>query len=167
MKVFQFSQAAVSDHQGHLQKLLAGTIEIGWLTGEVSQELIKLLRYVRRQTTGVVTFEAVEYFASFLNLSGLVVEDAERRIAADPFGNIHRLLNAGRWRVPTQYGGVPCPRGSFLSRGCVRRLLQRLLRAVEIVLAKLDQRQREIVLVIVRVAAYCTSKISLPCVWPV
>jgi hypothetical protein len=45
--------------------------------------------------------------------------------------------------------------------------LQRLLRAVEIVLAKLDQRQREIVLVIVRVAAYCTSKISLPCVWPV
>ena len=38
------------------------------------------------QAAGVAAFETVQHFAGFVYLSGLIVEDAQRGIAAGPFG---------------------------------------------------------------------------------
>ena len=94
------------------------------------------------EAPGVASFEAIENFARFLDLSSLIVKNAERGIAAGPFG--HQLDGVleplgGLFGVALQDRDQALApddlSGAWDSR---QAFLQRLLRGGNIVVAKLN-----------------------------
>ena len=63
---------------GDHRNWLAGRRNVRWSLGQSFFDAVDV------QAAGIASLEAVEHFTRFLNLSGLVVEDAKRRITAGP-----------------------------------------------------------------------------------
>ena len=86
------------------------------------------------QAAGVAAFEAIQHFAGFFDLSGLIIEDAERGVASRPFGQqIHGAFQAfgglcgfafeGRdnSQSPQNFPGAGNSRQAFLQMSASRR----------------------------------------------
>ena len=87
---------------------------------------ITLLRCGHIQPAGVAAFEAIENFARFFDLSGLIVKDAQRGIASGPFGQQIRRRAPGARRparfCPAGPRPGPAPTEFFRSREFARAL---------------------------------------------
>src|SRR5262249_15473955 len=100
--------------------------------------------------------EAIEHFASLGDLTGFVIEDAERGIAAGPFGKEFDSafeLQGGLGRVAIQDGDdAEAPLNFSRARDALQPFLQSRFGGVEIVLAELHESERKIGLVVIGVA---------------
>src|SRR6202034_420573 len=92
----------------------------------------------------------------------LVVEDTERGVTAGPLRQqVDSMLQVlgGLRSLSSYHRGQPqAPRQVSRGRNTHQPLLQCLLRAGEIMVTKLDQSQRQVVLVVVRISAYGVAK---------
>src|SRR5579859_1483428 len=101
----------------------------------------------------MAAFEAREHFARLIVLPRLVIKNAERRIAARPFGEkLDRAfeLSGGLRRIAAK-GGDYAEAPEYFSGGrhASEAAVERGLRVGQIAGAKLNKREREIVLVVV------------------
>lgn len=104
----------------------------------------------------VTALEAGKNFTRFIVLAGLVVEDAEGGIAAGPFGEeVYGTLQAigGLWRIAVEGGDDAESPENFSRAGDARESLRESGFGIgEISAAELDETERKIILIVVRVS---------------